>query len=246
MKKLIFAAAAVAGMGAFALESANVVGYGEVEAAAGSSMKTPIFEKVADEGYDLSAIEVVGGEGIGDVCAQTISAEGDWDGEYYYLTEDGAGVATGWYKDATGEEAVEPGEVILPRGGAFFLNSDYNDLTLKVAGQVVKGDFVINFAVGCGQVGNGLPVAADLTTVTVDGGEGIGDVCAQTISAEGEWDGEYYYLTEDGAGVDTGWYKDATGEEPVIEGDVVLDPGTSVFLNSDYNDLTLTIPAVIE
>ena len=132
MKKLIFAAAAVAGMGAFALESANVVGYGEVEAAAGSSMKTPIFEKVADEGYDLSAIEVVGGEGIGDVCAQTISAEGEWDGEYYYLTEDGAGVDTGWYKDATGEEPVIEGDVVLDPGTSVFLNSDYNDLTLTI------------------------------------------------------------------------------------------------------------------
>ena len=245
MKKLMIAAAAAVCGSVFALESANVVGYMDVESPQGNSMRTATFQTVAGEGYDLTKVAVVGGEGMGDVVAQTISSAGLWDGEYYYLTEDGAGVATGWYKDGVGDVPVEEGEVILAPGAAFMLYSDYNDLQLNVSGEVKKGAYTINFAQGNGITGNGLPVDVDLTAITIEGAEGMGDVVAQTISAAGDWDGEYYYLTEDGAGVDTGWYKDGVGEVPVEEGEVVFAPGAAFMLYSDYNDLTLTLPAVL-
>ena len=209
-------------------------------------MRTATFQQIGVEGYDLTAISVTGAEGIGDVVAQLISSEGTWNGEYYFLTEDGAGVTTGWYKDATGDVAVEEGEVILPQGGAFALYSDYNELELLVGGEVVKGDYVINFAQGSGMIGNGLPVERDLTEFVVAGSEGIGDVVAQAISAEGTWDGEYYFLTEDGAGVTTGWYKDATGDQAVEAGEVTIAPGESLSLYSDYNDLVITLPKAID
>ena len=245
MKKLIFAAAAVAGMGAFALESANVVGFQDVEAPQGSSMRTATFQTVSGEGYDLTKIVVNGSEGMGDVVAQTISSAGLWNGEYYYLTDAGAGVPDGWYKDGVGEAAVEEGEVVLAPGAAFSLYSDYNPLALNVAGEVKQGAYTVEFAQGNGMVGNGTPVEVDLTAITVEGSEGMGDVIAQTISAEGLWDGEYYYLTEDGAGVPTGWYKDGVGEVAVEEGEVILAPGAAFSLYSDYNALTITLPAAL-
>ena len=243
MKKLIFAAAAVAGMGAFALESANVVGFQDVAAPCGSCMRTPTFQVVDGEGYDLTKVVVDGGDGIGDVVAQMMGEGGAWDGEYYYLNEN-AGVDTGWYKDAFGDEPVAEGEVVLAPGKAFFLTSANNSISMTTSGEVKKGEYVINFEQGSDQVGNGLPVDVDLTAIVVDGGDGIGDIVAQTMSEGGEWNGEYYYLNEN-AGVDTGWYKDAFGDEPVAAGEVVLTPGEAVFFTSSNNAVTIKLPAVL-
>ena len=132
MKKLIFAAAAVAGMGAFALESANVVGFQEVEAPQGDSMRCPTFTAVGTEGYDLTQIKVAGGFGMGDIVAQTIGSDGIWNGEYYWLTEDFAGVPTGWYKDAVGGEAVAEGDVLLAPGDALYFHSVNEDLKVTL------------------------------------------------------------------------------------------------------------------
>ena len=208
-------------------------------------MRAPTFKAVGGSGYDLTKIAVEGADGTGDVCAQTISAAGEWDGEYYFLTMDGMGVDDGWYKDVLGGEAVEEDEVVLPAGGALFVDSQNNDLTLKVAGEVPSGDLDLDVPAGSSQVGNALPADVDLTAITVTGADGTGDVCAQSISAAGEWDGEYYYLTIDGMGVDDGWYKDVLGGEAVEVGDVVLAPGEALFIDSQNNDLVFTLPAVL-
>ena len=228
------------------MESANTVGYQEVEAPTGDSMRCPTFKIVGGAGYDLTKITVVGAEGMGDVCAQTLSSAGLWVGEYYWFTEEGAGVPTGWYKDVGGSEAVTEGEVVLDQGQGFALHSEYNDIQLKVSGEVQAGDVPLSFSVGDGMLGNALPVDADLTDIIVTGAEGMGDVIAQSISAAGQWNGEYYWFTMDGAGVDTGWYKDIGGSEPVAADEVVLAPGESLSIHSEYNDVTFTLPAVIQ
>ena len=223
------------------LESANTVGYQEIPTPQGSSMRCATFRTVLAASYPLSELSVTGSDGMGDVVVQTISSEGLWDGEYYYLTEDGWGVPTGWYKDAFGDEAAD--DIVLPQGTALFVTSANNDITLLVSGEVAKGNVLVPFAQGAGIVGNCTPVSVDLNDVAVEGSDGMGDVVAQSISAEGTWDGEYYYLTEDGWGVTTGWYKDAFGDEAAD--DVTLDPGDSLFVTSANNDVTFVFPAAI-
>ena len=245
MKKLIFAAAAVAGMGAFALESANVVGFQDVEAPQGDSMRCPTFTAVGTEGYDLTQIKVTGGFGMGDINAQKVSSSGLWDGQYYWLTEDMALVPTGWYKDMFGAEPVEEGEVVLDKGQALYVHSDSENLNLTVSGEVKKGAVELEFAAGDGMLGNALPVDVDLVNVTVTGGFGMGDINAQAISAGGIWNGQYYWLTEDMALVPTGWYKDMFGGEPVAEGEVILAPGEALYFHSDTEALTVTLPAAL-
>ena len=223
------------------LESANTVGYQEIPTPQGSSMRCATFRTVLAASYPLSELSVTGSDGMGDVVVQTISSEGLWDGEYYYLTEDGWGVPTGWYKDAFGDEAAD--DIVLPQGTALFVTSANNDITLLVSGEVAKGNVLVPFAQGAGIVGNCTPVSVDLNDVAVEGSDGMGDVVAQSISAEGTWDGEYYYLSEDGWGVTTGWYKDAFGDEAAD--DVTLDPGDSLFVTSANNDVTFVFPAAI-
>ena len=246
MKKLMIATAALcAAVSVNALESANVVGYYDVEAPTGDSMRCPVFTTVGGAGYDITKVKVTGGYGWGDIVAQTISSEGLWDGEYYWLTEDNAGVPTGWYKDAGGSEAVAADEVVLDNGQAYYIHSDYEDLALTVSGEVLAGDVDLEFPQGDGQLGNAVPASTDFADITVTGGYGVGDIVAQAISPEGVWNGEYYWLTDEGAGVPTGWYKDAFGDEPVAAEEVVLAPGESLFVHSDYEDLTFTLPAVL-
>ena len=78
MKKLIFAAAAVAGMGAFALESANVVGYQNKEMA------------VANFNYECATFQAVGkardAQTLGDIKA----SDGFSYSEIQFLTSGGA------------------------------------------------------------------------------------------------------------------------------------------------------------
>lgn len=241
MKKVMFGLAAAVAIGAFAIESANTVGYQQIPTPQGSSMRCATFRTVLTASYPLSEIKVEGSDGVGDVNAQTISSAGLWDGEYYYLTEDGWGVPTGWYKDAVGDEPAD--DVILPQGTALYITSANNDVTLLVSGEVAKGNVTVPFAQGSGQIGNCTPVDVDLNDVTVEGSDGVGDVNAQAISSDGVWDGEYYYLTEDGWGVTTGWYKDAVGDIPAD--DVTLAPGDSLFVTSANNDVTFVFPAVI-
>ena len=228
-----------------ALESANVVGYYDVEAPTGDSMRCPVFTTVGGAGYDLTKIKVTGGSGVGDIVAQTISSEGLWDGQYYWLTEDEVGCTTGWYKDMFGDEPVAEDEVVLANGQAYFIHSDYEDLSLTCSGEVITGDVELEFQQGDGQLGNAVPAETDLADITVTGGSGVGDIVAQAIAADGTWDGQYYWLTEDEVGCPTGWYKDMFGDEPVAADEVILAPGESLFVHSDYEDLTFTLPAVL-
>ena len=229
------------------ISSANVVGYYDVEAPTGDSMRCPTFKTVGGAGYDLTTLKVTGGYGIGDIVAQTLSSEtGLWDGEYYWLTEDNAGVPTGWYRDGVGDDPVLAGEVVLTAGQAFFLHSEYEDLALVASGEVPVGDVDLPFAMGDGMIGNAVPAETDLSAITVTGGYGIGDIVAQSLSSvTGLWDGEYYWLTEDNAGVPTGWYKDGVGDEAVAADEVILAAGESLFVHSEYEDLTVTLPAVL-
>ena len=130
MKKIMIVAAATAAAIALAdttLTSSNVVGYQDIATPQGSSMRCSTFRTVLAASYPLSEIRVTGADGSGDVVAQTISSEGLWEGQYYYLTEANTGYPDGWFKDPFGDEAAD--DVDLAPGDALFVTSEYNDLT---------------------------------------------------------------------------------------------------------------------
>ncbi|MBR3822657.1 MAG: hypothetical protein IKJ37_13680, partial [Kiritimatiellae bacterium] len=112
MKKLIFAAAAVAGMGAFALESANVVGYADQTAnATRNTMMTPNFLNIdSATGCKLSDLKVTGysapewmeedeyfegGCQGTDFILQFLNNNGSVAASYYWI--DNGEVTAGWY-----------------------------------------------------------------------------------------------------------------------------------------------------
>ena len=139
MKKLIFAAAAVAGMGAFALESANVVGYSTQTAnATRNTMMAPTFLSVDSAtgcklsdltvtGYDAPELneddEFEGGCAGGEFILQFLNNNGTVASRYYWI--DDGDSAPGWYA-TMGAAAIEGGaeSVKIPAGkGAWVVGS---------------------------------------------------------------------------------------------------------------------------
>jgi len=236
-------AAAVAA-GAMAVESANVVGYQEITVPTGFSMRGSTFKAISGS-YKISDIAVLGEDigGAGNDYAQKINADGSWGDVYYYLTDDGAGVEDGWYKDVFGDEAVTDADVIAV-GESLFVTAA-STLTFKFAGEVIAGkpEFVIE--TGFSMFGNPTPVTSTkISDIEVSGDiGGAGNDYIQKINADGSWGDIYYYLTDDGAGVEDGWYKDVFGDEAVTDADV-LGEGESVFATA-AGDLTLKFPAVL-
>ena len=202
-------------------------------------MKTATFKAISGD-FKISDIGVEGAGGVGNEYGQLVNVDGTWGNVYYYLTMDGAFVEDGWYKDATGEEPVTD-EDVLTVGQAFFFASDA-DITFTYAGQVIKQPS-FDVAAGYSMIGNPTPVAVKISAIGVEGAGGVGNEYGQLVNADGSWGNVYYYLTMDGAFVEDGWYKDATGEEAVTDEDV-LTPAESLFFSAD-SDLTVTFPAVL-
>ncbi len=222
------------------------VGYQQVAAPLGFSMRTATFRAVSGEAYKLNDIKVTGEAigGYGDVYVQRCDAEGAWGGMYYWLTMNGAGVEDGWYLDGMGVEPVGD-DVVLNEGEGLFLTSTDSSLNLVVSGAVAKGQVPVNCPLGFAMIGNPTPVTTSLNLVTVSGEAlgGYGDVYIQKCDEEGAWGGMYYWLTLNGAGVEDGWYMDGMGVEPVSG--VNLEPGESVFVSSTDSELLFTFPAVL-
>ena len=117
MKKLIFAAAAVAGMGAFALESANVVGYNGATSGSDNNFVTIPFSDIGYNTADIQSIKLsdggAGGIGWG---TETFSV---WEGLptavagsdffFYDASMDPTCTETSYYwGDANGNKATYP------------------------------------------------------------------------------------------------------------------------------------------
>jgi hypothetical protein len=120
MKKLIFAAAAVAGMGAFALESANVVGYNGATSGSENNFITIPFSDIGYNTADIQAIKISDNGSVG-FGTEMFSV---WEGvptvaagsEFVYFSPimDPTGTATDFYwGDASGNKvnySIAPGK----------------------------------------------------------------------------------------------------------------------------------------
>ena len=117
MKKLIFAAAAVAGMGAFALESANVVGFNGATSGSENNFITIPFSDIGYNTADIQAIKLSdGGAGSIGWLGENFSV---WTGVptvvegsgFFYCdpSMDMSGTETTYYwGDAAGNKATYP------------------------------------------------------------------------------------------------------------------------------------------
>ena len=219
-----------------------VVGYQEITAPAGSSMKTATF-KAINGSYKISDIKVAGIAGGGADLFQKLNADGTWGDAYYYLTMDGTGyVEDGWYKDDFGGVPVTDEDVIGI--GESLIVTAANEFTFTFSGEVIPGNATVHVPAGASIIGNPTPASAKIADLVVIGAAGGGADLAQKLNADGTWGDAYYYLTMDGTGyVEDGWYKDDFGGVPVTDEDV-LEAGESMIFTA-VQDMTIKFPAVL-
>ena len=159
MKKLIFAAAAVAGMGAFALESANVVGYNTTAPLAADATAYAFtlvglpFESVGGNGnISLNDLQI---SNLTGALSPTKSDQiwlwvADSEGNYNYETWRYRNAANGWLRMSDSAKFQEVYPNGIPAGTAFWFAS-YNtsaEKTLTTSGAVAKEDTEVTLVRG--------------------------------------------------------------------------------------------------
>ena len=216
------------------------MGYQDVAAPAGFSMRTATF-KAINGNYKISDIKVTGAVGAGSDVIQKINADGSWGDMYYYYTLDGSGwLEDGWYL-SDGATPVSDEDVI--RLGEAFMVTSSAGFTFTFAGQVTDTNPEIDIPAGFSMVGNPTPVTVKISQIVVTGADGAGSDVIQKINADGTWGDMYYYYTLDGSGwLDDGWYL-SDGATPVSDTDV-LEAGESIMFTSS-SGLKATFPKAL-
>ena len=225
MKEIMCGLAAMAAIGAFAVESANTVGYNsDTIMATKFNMVSVPFESTNGDGFKIN--ECLSGVNLTGTASATTSdliqiwdaATGAYENWYYYFAND---EYTGWWDEATAMKMFEdqyPNG--LPAGTAFWYKSAAGAAqtgTATLSGQVpdaasvdleiLKGKF--------NMVAYPYPVAFKLNDTTkVSWANATGTASSTTSdliqiwdAATGSYENWYYYFANDEY---TGWWDEAT------------------------------------
>ena len=228
MKKLIFAAAVVAGMGAFALESANIVGYSTTTVRSGYTLLIPSFDDVGSEGLDIQ--KIVPNTSATGVNIQTFTDSAEGETMYYYVPTGKAGA--GWYTNARGTATAYANKVFA-KGEGFMAYFPSEGISLNVSGEVsLKEKTLENVRTGYTLMGNFRPTAFDIQKIVPN--TDVSGVNLQTFTASAEGETMYYYVPTGKAGA--GWYTNARGTATAYASKV-FEPGEGfmVYLPSSMN-----------
>ncbi len=239
MKKLVTAACALVAASAFAVESANTVGYTTKSISADTFYLCGIqFEEVGNGTGAVSLNDLVSMSGIATSvyddmesdAAQIQVREGNGYNLYYYISDayDSEGhTVTGW-ADSNGdlaEDGINIGKGFWFKVPAAAINGT---ASLTLNGQVSgNASGVVSFAANTFVLAaNPFPVASDLSSVTVSGLTAVGYDDMESDAAQiqvrvGNGYNLYYYINDaydsEGHSV-TGW-ADANGD--LAEGDTI-------------------------
>ena len=182
----------IAAIGALALcpavvhadvNSANVVGYQNVQVRQGSSLITPTFKNINQNTMDILDIQVKMADGSdfdptkpttfcnGAVYLQKVSEEGNYLTAYkFYAYQTKSVTKMGWYKvgtDGSETPVTERGDCFFAKGEAALVNNSYknNKVAVPVA-FLVSGEVDIEATnivpTGTSLFGNSTPVAIDI------------------------------------------------------------------------------------
>ena len=216
MKKLLFIAAAAAGMAAVAdIQSANTVGYTGLTIKPGLNMIGTSFFKVDDMGrFDINATfsdckgKCVAGDGEGvadnimvyDASAQSYAANQFY--FYNYPESPDPEYDFHWLDSHTDD--FRPGGFVIATGNGFwFRHRGDTDIVLTTSGAVGTEDVQVTLKPGLNMVVNPFPVAFELNDgtinwkeagVTAGGGEGVADdIMVYDATAQSYAANQYYF-----------------------------------------------------
>ena len=251
MKKLIFAAAAVAGMGAFALESANVVGYNGATSGSENNFITIPFSDIGYNTADIQAIKLSdGGAGSIGWLGENFSI---WSGVptvvegsgFFYCdpSMDMTGTETSYYwGDASGVKAnysIAPGQAVVVNCAS--------DLEITTSGEVSDKQVSFTSIAENNFTGNPFPSEIDIQSIKLsDGGAGsigwLGENFSVWTGVPTVVEGSGFFYCDpsmDMSGTETTYYwGDASGNKATYP----IAPGQGVVINCAAG-LTVTIDA---
>jgi len=254
MKKIMFAAAVAATFGAFAIESANVVGYQKTDMVNtwGYNFIAPTFKDVTSNTatYDLQSIKLVGayvGDGASDYIEVWDETGNMTDVAYFYVTEAQGYDHDGWVTEIMGDTYVENVSLSLGQGFYLYVGSG-DDVQVQYAGEVVKGNLTSpELPFGYNIVGNASPAPVNLQQIQLLGSQ-VGDGASDYIEVWDETgnmtDATYFYVTEAQGYDHDGWVTEIMGDTYVTG--VIYAPGEAFFLYvGSADDVQVKLPAVL-
>ena len=250
MKKLMIAAvASMAAVGAFAVESANIVGYSGKTTGADNNFVTIPFNAVGFNTSDIQQIALGdGGAGTIGWGTETFSV---WEGvptvvagsDFFYLdpSMDPAGEATTYY---WGDESAAKAAFSIAPGQAVVVNCAA-DLAFNTAGEVPAEPVQFTSVQDNNFTGNPFPQAIDIQAIKIsDGDAGTIGWGTETFSV---WEGvptvvagtDFFYLdpSMDPAGEATTYY---WGDESANKATYSIAPNQGVVVNC-AEGLTITV-----
>ncbi len=235
MKKLVTAACALVAASAFAVESANIVGYQQTTCIAGLNFVAPDFTQVGANTVKVGDILVLGDSvtSMGDNL-QIIDDNGDYLSGYTWSSGGDMGAQDGWYND-DGEFANNE---TIARGLALLLSCEEDDVVVQVSGEVNTNNVSLVCGAGLNSVGNFFPAAIAVGNFVISGDSvtSMGDNL-QIIDDNGDYLSGYTWSAGGDMGAQDGWYDD-DGNFAATD---LIDPGLGMLLSCEEDGVQLTI-----
>lgn len=250
MKKLmITAAASIAAVGAFAVESANIVGYNTTSIKGGKmNLLCVSWETVGNTQGKATLNDVMDtslltsysadGETAGDYIDTWNMEAGNWGPTYYYVDQPEAWEDTA-YTDTWADGDLVPCNPAVEPGSAFWLYSSKDIASFSFRGQVMTDGVAYTLTAGkMNLCANPYPTVLNLndkTQVTLTGktsygadGETVGDYIDTWDLASGNWGPTYYYVDQAVA------WEDAAYADTWTDGDLVPVESTEIPVGAGF------------
>ena len=247
MKKVAFCAAAAAMCGSLlAVESANIVGYGQADLSKDYTGVGPMFFAIGEDVISVQNLKVKGvaeAEGSGYTIAP-ITSTGNIPVNYYWWGgHEADGLPDGWYVTDDSdiiEAAIEAGTtasllapIEMAKGEGLVTFMMKASLTVQGSGEVLTGDFTRPLNKDYTGVANPFPVDVSVQNYAVTGvaeAEGSGYTIAPITSTGNIPVNYYWWGGHEADGLPDGWY--VTDDSDIIE--AAIEAGTTASLLADY------------
>ncbi len=246
MKLMIVAVASIAAVDAFAVESANIVGYGEADLNLDYTGVGPMFFAIGEDVTSVQNLAVKGvaeAEGSGYTIAP-ITSTGNIPVNYYWWGGHAAdGLPDGWYITDDGETieaAIEAGTtasllapIEMAKGEGLVTFMAVGSLAIQGSGEVLTGDFTRPLNLDYTGVANPFPVNVSVQNYAVTDlaeAEGSGYTISPITSTGNIPVSYFWWGGHEADGLPDGWYVTDDGE--TIE--AAIEAGTTASLLVDY------------
>jgi hypothetical protein len=247
MKKLMIAAAAIAAVAtAGAVESANIVGYGESNLNLDYTGVGPMFFAIGEDVISVQNLQVKGlseAEGTGYEISP-ITSTGNIPVKYFWWGGHAAdGLPDGWYVTDDGETieaAIEAGTtasllapISMAKGEGLVTYMMNASLAVQGSGEVLTGDFTRPLNLDYTGVANPFPISVGVQNYAITGlteAEGTGYEISPITSTGNIPTKYYWWCGHEADGLPDGWYVTDDGE--TIE--AAIEAGTTSSLLADY------------